>query len=64
MSKKPKNKHRDDYDDDDYGGHQRTSRKSKRKHEKELLRDFTNSTLKDSEIDYDDYMDYFEHGEY
>ena len=64
MSKKPKNRYADDYDDDEYGNYRKVSRKSKRKHEKEVLRDFTNGSLRDSDIDYDDYMDYFEHGEY
>tara|TARA_Y100001938_G_C8017256_1_gene393275 strand:- start:109 stop:303 length:195 start_codon:yes stop_codon:yes gene_type:complete len=64
MSRKPKKKYFDDYDDDEYGNPRKPIRKSKRKHEKEMLRDITNSSLGNNEIDYDEYMDHFEHGEY
>lgn len=62
MSKKPKNRY-DDYDDDECGDLRKTNRKSRRKQEKEVLRDFTNSSLQNNEIDYDEYMDYLEHGD-
>lgn len=63
MSKKIKNRYVDEYDDDEYGNFRRPNRKSQRKQEKEVLRDFTNNSLKDNEIDYDEYMDYLEHGD-
>jgi len=63
MSKKTKNRYSSEYDDDDHGDFRKSNRKSQRKQEKEVLRDFTNNSLKDNEIDYDAYMDYLEHGE-
>ena len=62
MSKKIKNRYSSEYDDDEYGDFRKPNRKSKRKQEKEVLRDFTN-TLQDNEIDYDEYMDYLENGD-